>query len=179
MTNTTYPMMKNIETIESDCKNTKEFYIKIAKENNLIVPKEFHMKINLYHNLFLMNSFGCLIYNFYHYVNFYPDEALTSKHFNKIKFLSIGLIGLSVFSYFQRQGIYNKAYNSLRNKYSDEEIISIIKSYYQMNKEQTNQLIINNFQQKEIHNNSNNMSNTQYGERYRNYNYSDNNIKVK
>ncbi len=135
------------DTLEYELRNNLEqYYKRLAKETTDLVPKNLVSQVKLYNYIHIISGVGCLGYNLFYFIHFYPDYHFTPIHLSKIKYISIlGLFSYAS-SYYLRQETYQKAYNQLRNNYSEEEIRSLIRKFYYLNGVSAQELITQSIQ---------------------------------
>ena len=137
----------NQNTLEYELRNNLEkYYIKLAKETTDLVPKKLVSQVKIYNSIHITTGVGCLFYNLYYFINFYPDHHLTPTHFSKIKYISVLCLFGYVSSYYLRQETYKRAYNQLRNEYSEEEIRNLIRKFYHLNSLSAQEVITSTIQ---------------------------------
>jgi hypothetical protein len=116
--------------IDEELEFKSEFFKKAQSDKN-ILPIEHRRTVDFYDNLMIFSSLSFTSYILYSILKDYPDIKYSK---GKVFYSALGWFLVSYYINSNYSYVYEKSYKSLRNKYSLNEVKSMISQYHDTNR---------------------------------------------
>lgn len=129
---TYYDSMLNSTQGKNDEESTKTLYIQKIRSNSDLLPIEFRNKIRFASQMNFLSAIGCNLYAVSIVAKCYPDFDPHSKFRLFSSFWVLMTVNYLVFRY--QANIYEKAWNGVRSRHTNDEIIHTLQQHETYNR---------------------------------------------